>query len=329
LTVQVRDATGIRAGVPVRFGGVTVGEVAGQPEVGEQFTTLEIPLRIREGRRIPRGSEVRVGTSGLMGDSFIRILPPAGAPNTFYEPGETVAAGSGGSLGEVAVSAEETLNRANESLTRLGETVANLDDVLERMETGVLSDENVGNLTTLLEELSRSSERIAGASERFDPLLEETGKAAAEVQSAASSADAAFGEISRGMEDFSRTLATIEPAVKELDGALDELRVTLRSANGLIEEIEHGDGLASALLRDEELRGDLTDFADKLDRHGLLLYPREGGMLRRDEREAPREERRSAAGTRAEAPEPEGGSQKNRPFSWLKRRLKERDGEGR
>ncbi|MEM6916050.1 MAG: hypothetical protein AAF491_05735, partial [Verrucomicrobiota bacterium] len=59
------------------------------------------------------------------------------------------------------------------------------------------------------------------------------------------------------------------------DETLADLRDTLESINGLMDRMEGGEGLADALLNDEELRRDLSNFVDKLERNGILFYPRE------------------------------------------------------
>ncbi len=76
IIVEVKDATGIREGVPVRLGGIDIGRVSGMPGLNEDQVLLSIPLEIFPEHRIPEGSTAKVGTSGLMGDSFVRILPP-------------------------------------------------------------------------------------------------------------------------------------------------------------------------------------------------------------------------------------------------------------
>ena len=73
LTVEMNDATGIRAGVPVRLGGVLIGEVAGLPQLKQDYSALEVPLKIYVQVQIPTNSRVTVGAAGLMGDSYVKI----------------------------------------------------------------------------------------------------------------------------------------------------------------------------------------------------------------------------------------------------------------
>jgi hypothetical protein len=84
------------------------------------------------------------------------------------------------------------------------------------------------------------------------------------------------------MQEFNKTLETINPAVKEFDGSLDELRGMITSVNVLVKEIDQGDGLASALINDEKLKADLEEFVTKLNKNGVLFYPKENGILERN-----------------------------------------------
>ena len=90
-----------------------------------------------------------------------------------------------------------------------------------------------------------------------------------------------LGGINEGMSEFSETLSVIKPTVVELDQSISELRDTLMSANRLIQSFESGGGLASALLRDPALKNDVLSLVDKLERNGVLFYPREGGLFQK------------------------------------------------
>jgi phospholipid/cholesterol/gamma-HCH transport system substrate-binding protein len=315
--VELRDATGIREGSPVRLGGVQIGVVGTEPELGKDFTTLSLELRILPDRKIPRGSEVRIGTSGLMGDSFVRIIPPAEPAASFLEEGDRIEASGPRSMDDLATGAVETLEEAGVVLKEVGDSVKRLNEVFERFDKGVLNEDNIEHLNVMMKTLRESSERIDVASKRIDPLLAETEGAARDVSKAAGTANEAFGEVSEGMTDFAESLETIDPVIGEFDTTLDELRSTLQSVNGLMNRIENGSGLASALLNDAELRRDLSGFLDKLDRNGILFYPKEDRAFRNSERsQAPPAASSRPAPSRKESKPPE----RKGLFPWLKKK---------
>ncbi len=315
--VEVSDATGIRSGVPVNLGGVEIGYVASEPSLSDDFTTLSIELKIYEGRKIPMGSDVKVGTSGLMGDSFIRITPPKERASEFFGEGDRIVAASAGNIGDLAGSADETLEKASEVLESVDATIGELNQMFKTMEENVLHEENVENINVLLKSLRASSEYIEAAAAKLNPLLakseeaaDEAMTAAHEVKGAAEGANQAILQIQEGMDNFSNTLDSVDPVIADLDATIDEFRKTLTQANRIVDKLDHGNGLASALLNDSSLREDLTSFADKLNQRGVLFYPKDNTNSER-------------ASPRSSSPPPSPGqkpSEKRGPFSWLKKK---------
>ena len=96
-----------------------------------------------------------------------------------------------------------------------------------------------------------------------------------EGKGAAENVNTAFEEVQEGVDGFTETLDSVGPVLTGLDETMDDFRDTLDSANRLLDKLDHGNGLAAALMNDPELRNDLTSFADKLNRNGVLLYPKE------------------------------------------------------
>ncbi|MDF1657615.1 MAG: MlaD family protein [Verrucomicrobiales bacterium] len=275
LTVKVRDASGVKVGAPVRIGGLDIGTVTAEPVLDADFKMLAVEIEVREGMKIPRGSEVNIGTSGLMGDRFIRILPPEEIVGGFYESGEEVAASSTATIDDVATGAVQTLGQAEGTLEEIGESVGRLNEIFRRFDEGVLDTENIDNLKTMLASLRVASERIEEASERFGPILDETSETIESVKSTAEETQTTLSEVSSGVERFSETLRVVDPVILKFDDTLNQLRGTLQSVDALMSDVEAGEGLANALLNDEDLRRDLSDFVDKLERNGILFYPRE------------------------------------------------------
>lgn len=277
IIVEVKDATGIRAGVPVRLGGVDIGRVSGDPELNEDFVLLSIPLEIHPDARIPTGSTVKVGTSGLMGDSYVRILPPERPTGEFLPEGHRIVAQPSGNLADLASEAGEALDGMADASVEIRSAARQVERLAARVEAELLTDRNLANLATLLEELKTTSTNLRAVSADAAPLLAETRSAIAEIGAAATAAKTTFTGVDQGVEELTTTLATVPPVLQEFDTTLDDLRKTLAETNTLLNQIEHGDGIAAALLRDSALKRDLEGFLDKLNRSGILFYPREGG----------------------------------------------------
>lgn len=304
VVVEVRDATGIRPGVPVRLGGIDIGRVASEPSLNDDATMLSIPLTIFEGRRIPVGSVVKVGTSGLMGDSYVRILTPEEPSGEFLPSGARLRAEPANTLTDLAGEAGEVFDGISGASVEVRAAAQRLDRLAERLDGELLTRENVENLGRLLADLQASSAVLREASERLVPALDEAGETFGRVGGAADAAARSFSKVDEGVLALTETLKTAAPVLEEIDTTLDDLRSTLAAANSLFTKLEKGDGLAPALLGDSALKRDLEGFAAKLNRHGILLYPREGGLgpLRGVQPEESRE-----------------GGEERRPFPGLRR----------
>ncbi len=277
IVVEVKDATGIRAGVPVRLGGVDIGRVSGDPALNEDFVLLSIPLEIRPDIRIPARSTVKVGTSGLMGDSYVRILPPDHPSGDFLPEGHRIVAQTSGNLADLATEAGEALDGMADASVEIRSAARQVERLAAKAEADLLTEGNLANLATILEELRATSTNLRALSADAAPLLAETRAAIAGVGDAADAAKTSFAGVDEGVAGLTATLAAVPPVLKEFDTTLDGLRKTLAAMDSLLEEFERGDGVAAALLHDSELKRDFESFLDKLNRSGILFYPREGG----------------------------------------------------
>jgi len=307
LIVEVRDATGIRKGVPVRLGGVEIGRASGEPELNDDYSLLTIPLTIYPESKIPAGSTVKVGTSGLMGDSFLRIIPPEVPSGQFLPAGHRILAESSGSLNDLAGSAGETLEEVTLTAGEIRAAAERMENLFTKLDRGFLTSENMANVSVMLAELRASSEHIHDASKKLNPLLDETGATLSEVSEVADAAKSTLTGVDTGVAEFSKTLSAINPVVSDFDQSVKDLGVTLKTANTLLNLLENGDGIAPSMLKDSALKRDLESFLDKLDRNGLLFYPREGGILRDS----------TPAGT--PPPQPPAAEGEKRPFSGPKK----------
>lgn len=282
ITVEVRDASGIRNGVPVRLGGIDVGFVSSLPQLNSESTVIEVPMTIYPDIKIPAGSAVQIATSGLMGDSFVRILPPVESSGEFIEKGARIRATDTNTINDLTTNAGSAIEEVETTMTAIRDSVEHLNEIFTRIEKGVLNEANLSNLSELLVEMRTLSGQLKTATEDVGPLLADTATAINSVNEAAGTANATFAKVDGTMHEFSKTLETINPAVRKFDGALDDLRGMIVTVNALVKEIDEGDGLAAALINDEELKGDLEEFVTKLNKNGVLFYPKENGILERN-----------------------------------------------
>ena len=301
LIVEVKDATGIRAGAPVRLGGVDIGRVSGDPSLNKDFVMLSVPLEIVSDKRIPVGSSAKVATSGLMGDSYVRIVPPEKPTGEFLPEGHRLLAEPAESLTDLAGEAGEALDGMTDASAGIRSAAERVERLTQRLDSELLSRENLDNLKVLLTEMRTASANLRAASEQVPALLHDSTVAIEKIGSAADAASESFSGVDGSVEKFNHTLDLVDPTFAELDATLDDLRATLSRTQSLLKEMEEGDGLAAAFLKDPGLKQDLEGVLDKLNRYGILFYPKEGSSNRIGAPPAPQtgeEERKTFPGLR-------------------------------
>ena len=74
LTIRFGDASGLLKGSDVLLAGARIGKVAGGPRLVREGNGVAVPLKIYDYIKIPEGSKFTVGSSGLLGDRFVREL---------------------------------------------------------------------------------------------------------------------------------------------------------------------------------------------------------------------------------------------------------------
>ena len=96
LTAEFRSAEGVRPGTEVRMAGVRVGSVTGMTLDPDAFTA-RVSVQIDRALSLPEDSTLAVATEGLLGGTFLEILP-GGAPFDLEPGGQFVDTQSAVSL---------------------------------------------------------------------------------------------------------------------------------------------------------------------------------------------------------------------------------------
>jgi len=86
VTASFTNIGGLRVGAPVDLAGVRIGRVT-NIQIDQRTYKALVSIRIRSGYKIPKDSDARILTAGLLGEQYIGI--GAGASEDYLETGDT------------------------------------------------------------------------------------------------------------------------------------------------------------------------------------------------------------------------------------------------
>jgi phospholipid/cholesterol/gamma-HCH transport system substrate-binding protein len=140
ITVEFQNASGLLKGNDVYLAGDRIGFAAEAPSLIEGRVAVKVPLRIRDGVKIPKASKFVVSSSGLMGDSYVGIdVPPDANHEDIFKDGDYVLGSRVKGLGDLTTDAGGAIEELKKRLEDLKEPIKDVDERL-------LSDVNLKNL---------------------------------------------------------------------------------------------------------------------------------------------------------------------------------------
>lgn len=244
LTVRFPDASGLLKGSDVLLAGAKIGRVSGAPQIVQSGIGVKVPLRIFDYVKIPEASKFIVGSSGLLGDRYVLVIPPAGEHR--------------GAIAADAV-VEGTRETGLDDLTRDGtlliqdlrNTVQNINTTVTGVREGVFSGESMQNFRSSMEHLNQATGSLAESAKKVDGVVEK-------AKSAMESADA--------------TMQSGKKAADDVQLAVADARKTIQGATQIMREASGGKGLLATLLNNPEVSRNLEALISNLRSHGILFY---------------------------------------------------------
>jgi phospholipid/cholesterol/gamma-HCH transport system substrate-binding protein len=280
LTVVFDDAAGLIKGSEIRMGGARIGKVAEQPELNSQ-TKVQVVMNIDDAIKIPESSKIQIASATLLGDKMIVITPPEGGSITgrFISEGSVLRGGEPSGLDAIqnnaeAVSrdarrlmeeAEATFKKVDSAVDDIRGVTNRLSESLDKINTSVLSQQNLQHLEGLLANLDKASAEWAKTSVNLDPTLADARKAIQAIEKAAGTADATLARAGERIDD-------LEPAFRDVPKAVASISRAADKAGSAFERVEHGEGLLGTLTNDAEVSNDTRDFIRNLKEQGILRY---------------------------------------------------------
>jgi phospholipid/cholesterol/gamma-HCH transport system substrate-binding protein len=253
LRVRFPNASGLVKGSNVLLSGAQIGIVSHAPSLTGENYEVEVGLLVRQTVKIPRTSTFQIRSSGMLGDSYVDVVPPTEySQGDFAEPNELIAGRRTGGLDELTTKGSEMMDTLNRDvLTKVSATLDEIKNATANLNDKLLSEKNLKNVEDTFANLKRTTEDFSKTARDLDHMVNRT-------QEVVDSANV--------------TMKTIDGAASELKLTLGDVRKTSDSARSLLNKASNGDGAIGALISDKQTAEDLKALIANLRRSGVLWY---------------------------------------------------------
>jgi ABC-type transporter Mla subunit MlaD len=216
LNVRFNDASGLLKGSDVLLGGARIGKVAGGPRLVREGNGVIVPLKIYDYIKIPETSKFTVGSSGLLGDRFVKVTMPTGTPTKFLLPNANIT-------GSRETGIEDLTREGGALVGDLRGVVQKIDTTVSRLNEDVLSKATAENLRSSVAHLNEATTAFAESAKKLGPVVDKadstmdsTKKAADDLQKVLTSATQGKGVLA--------TLLTNQELANDLRALVSNLR---------------------------------------------------------------------------------------------------------
>jgi len=277
LYANFMDAQNLIQGAPVKRAGATIGEVVSSPRLVDGLKGVQVTLEIYPEFQIPVGSPLRIAPVGLMGDNQLEVgqAPQEMLKGEFYKEGSTI---DGASATDLTASASRITEEAMVVMRDLRNGMADLSRTVGKLNDGVLSGENLANISAGLKDLRESIHKVdsdfindANAATIKDALTDFR-TAMANVEAASSKVDGILTKAGSAVAKVDKAMDQLGPTLKSTESATVSLKQAASALEGLLKDARTGEGLMHALLNDAGLRKDFTTLIANLKQRGILFY---------------------------------------------------------
>ena len=189
ITVEYRNASGLYKGADVLLAGAKIGEIAESPSILPDMKGVAVPLKIDEKVQIPDGSYFSIGSSGLLGDSFVTVTMSEAALN------QKPLAHGAVVQGVRASSMADLQQQIGEVLPKVYDAVENINVISERLKKDVFNKEGVDNLQSILRNFRTTSETLASSSGQIKGVTDQASLFLKKGNAAMDSANGAAGDL--------------------------------------------------------------------------------------------------------------------------------------
>ena len=266
LTVEFQNASGLLKGNDVYLAGDRVGFAEQAPSLIEGKFAVKVPLRIREGVKIPKSAKFMIGSSGLMGDAFIGIDIPSDANfDDLYKDGDYIIGTRIKGLGDLTSDAGGVMDELRKRLVDLESPIRDIDQQL-------LSEANLKNLELSFSNIRDLTASLKATAANLDEVVGKAKEAADSLNVAMLSAKAAMAKMDGVVGKVDEAALLLKPALTDLSAAAKSATKAVESARTLISKANSGQGALGLLLSDQETSDNLKALIRNLKTRGVLFY---------------------------------------------------------
>ena len=243
LHMKADTVGGLKKQAPVLLAGVQVGAVS-DISLAEDGKSVVLTLKIDKRIKIYSDAKFSIDALGFLGDQFIAIRPQSNV-EPLLKDGDKVNGEPPFDLQEVARASLGFIHRVDETAQRLNSAIKRIDEVV-LAQTNLLSlSETIHNFKTV----SESAIETVGQIGSLFKTNETT------INGAVDNLSHFSDQLNKLADQLNDTVITnrviLTRAMKNLEGAS-------RSVTNLLGEVEAGQGTIGALLKDQQLKADLS-----------------------------------------------------------------------
>jgi phospholipid/cholesterol/gamma-HCH transport system substrate-binding protein len=267
LHMRVRSVAGLKPRSPVLLSGVQIGNVT-SVDLDQRNKGAIVHLNILKDFPLHKDARFVIEQQGVLGDQFV-IIYPGTAEASFLKDGDEVIGDEPFNIQEVARSTTDLIRRFEQLGVTVGETI-------DRLNRQVLDPQTLSNLSMTIANFRRVSENTMGLIDNVSTVVTNN--------------TPAFTLALSNLHAFSRSLEKVAMEVDEtiitnrveLNESMKNLRDATASLKQMTTEMQSGKGLVGGLLKDEELRANLSLTVSNLavltsnvNRYGILYKPKQ------------------------------------------------------
>lgn len=247
--LRAQNVGGLKPRAAVLMSGVQVGTVS-DIRLAPDGKSVTITLVLYKQYQIHRDAQFLIDQSGFLGDEFVAIQPTENQAEPFHDQDHAEA--------QPPFNLQQFTRTATGFIERIDETVKNLNDALANVTRLALNPETLTNLAQAVANLRGFSERAQKLAENLNGMVSSNTPA---ITQSASNLVAFSDRLTRFGDGLNGILSTNREPIR---AAVGNLQASSEKLNHLLDGVEQGQGLAGALLKNQQMASNVSEIVQNL-----------------------------------------------------------------